>query len=891
MGNKVSTRTARRSSQKHPVPSPGQPGPAPSAPEEDSGEAQDGDEGYGLRFESCPIIRSASQASLSDKAVSDYETFMHRQLELNEARRSEILASLGVDFHTPQNRFDNITALVKSIFGVGLSTVSIIEGDMAYFMSRAGDWAPGAPRKMTLCQCLSACNDSKLLVVENVQMDPRFMNNPFVKGPPNISFYAGAPLISSFDGSSYGTLCLVDFKPRSFPPHMYAILAQFAEIVTRELERDKVLALQKEAITDYALHRNSIVQSLDAVVEPIVVIDTGPSHWPVVYMNPPAGELTGCQAFVDYLQPELPSFWSLFRLAEDDTAPPAGSGARGGEAGGGGAAAAASESGSGTPSMRQLAAAQAAAATLEPFSLRVVPRRGAATRGGSGSMAPSDSVGGSGAQRDGDGGGPGPVPDDPRSSGPAAAGASASNPHTASSGVSSGSSAPGGPASAPILLDLKPAHTSHLRSGATPDLGIPVVREDSLDSASDTLASYSELDPAAVAAATAHAALGSLEGPRRETMYFCVARRADAPPPGARAPSGAARERLAGSMVAAIASGMDAALVAETPVGGLAASRRLALPAHLFAQRPGLMREVTLGCLIGVGSSGRTYRGMWHGGRVAVKIVECWADPGAGALLRQRSVEVRAEQDTHAAVVEAALGRALAHPHIVPTYAYAGTQGEVDARGLVHSATWIVQAFCSRGSLIEAVQRGDLAQDGQPNLRAILSTAGEIAGALAYLHSCGIIHGDLSGNNVLLTAQPNDARRWVAMVSDFGLSRIRGMQSVHSAPHGTVTHMPPELLRGGPMTHEVDVWSFGTLLWEMCAGKRAWDTLSYHQVLHALVSEGQTLPVKSLSGVPPLLQELMASCLATDPNDRPSFARIGQKLGQMARAQRPRSSQ
>ncbi|KFM28790.1 Serine/threonine-protein kinase CTR1 [Auxenochlorella protothecoides] len=671
-------------SQKHPVPSPGQPGPAPSAPEEDSGEAQDGDEGYGLRFESCPIIRSASQASLSDKAVSDYETFMHRQLELNEARRSEILASLGVDFHTPQNRFDNITALVKSIFGVGLSTVSIIEGDMAYFMSRAGDWAPGAPRKMTLCQCLSACNDSKLLVVENVQMDPR---------------------------------CLVDFKPRSFPPHMYAILAQFAEIVTRELERDKVLALQKEAITDYALHRNSIVQSLDAVVEPIVVIDTGPSHWPV------------------------------------------------------------------------------------------------------------------------------------------------------------------------------PAHTSHLRSGATPDLGIPVVREDSLDSASDTLASYSELDPAAVAAATAHAALGSLEGPRRETMYFCVARRADAPPPGARAPSGAERERLAGSMVAAIASGMDAALVAETPVGGLAASRRLALPAHLFAQRPGLMREVTLGCLIGVGSSGRTYRGMWHGGRVAVKIVECWADPGAGALLRQRSVEVRAEQDTHAAVVEAALGRALAHPHIVPTYAYAGTQGEVDARGLVHSATWIVQAFCSRGSLIEAVQRGDLAQDGQPNLRAILSTAGEIAGALAYLHSCGIIHGDLSGNNVLLTAQPNDARRWVAMVSDFGLSRIRGMQSVHSAPHGTVTHMPPELLRGGPMTHEVDVWSFGTLLWEMCAGKRAWDTLSYHQVLHALVSEGQTLPVKSLSGVPPLLQELMASCLATDPNDRPSFARIGQKLGQMARAQRPRSSQ
>lgn len=60
---------------------------------------------------------------------------------------------------------------------------------------------------------------------------------------------------------------------------------------------------------------------------------------------------------------------------------------------------------------------------------------------------------------------------------------------------------------------------------------------------------------------------------------------------------------------------------------------------------------------------------------------------------------------------------------------------------------------------------------------------------MAYLHACGITHGDLSGNNVLLTAQPTDPRRWVTMVSDFGLSRIRGTQSVHSAPHGTVTHM------------------------------------------------------------------------------------------------------
>lgn len=220
----ITHRQARRSSQKSHVPAPSGPEPAPAAHEEEEEEAGDEDAGRSLRFESCPIIRSASQASLSDKSVSDYETFMQRQLELNEARRGEALTRLGIDFQTPQNRFDNITALIKSTFGVGLSTVSIIEGDMAYFMSRAGDWAPGAPRKMTLCQCLSDSNDSRLLVVENVQTDPRWVwgGAGVLQGClPDVKYQgSGASLVSTpVSGGSRDCLWGQCTCPSSAPVH------------------------------------------------------------------------------------------------------------------------------------------------------------------------------------------------------------------------------------------------------------------------------------------------------------------------------------------------------------------------------------------------------------------------------------------------------------------------------------------------------------------------------------------------------------------------------------------------------------------------------------------------------------------------------------------------
>lgn len=81
-----------------------------------------------------------------------------------------------------------------------------------------------------------------MLVVEDALQDERFAENRYVKGAPHIRFYAGCPLVGSM-GHRYGTLCILDFVPRHFTAEQYLTLCHFAELATRELERDAVSCL------------------------------------------------------------------------------------------------------------------------------------------------------------------------------------------------------------------------------------------------------------------------------------------------------------------------------------------------------------------------------------------------------------------------------------------------------------------------------------------------------------------------------------------------------------------------------------------------------------------------------------------------------------------------
>lgn len=63
------------------------------------------------------------------------------------------------------------------------------------------------------------------------------MENPLVTGPPHIRFYAGAPLVTS-NGMRLGSLCVIDKEPRHLDAEQLMVLANFAEVVVREIEKD-----------------------------------------------------------------------------------------------------------------------------------------------------------------------------------------------------------------------------------------------------------------------------------------------------------------------------------------------------------------------------------------------------------------------------------------------------------------------------------------------------------------------------------------------------------------------------------------------------------------------------------------------------------------------------
>ena len=71
---------------------------------------------------------------------------------------------------------------------------------------------------------------------------------------------------------------------------------------------------------------------------------------------------------------------------------------------------------------------------------------------------------------------------------------------------------------------------------------------------------------------------------------------------------------------------------------------------------------------------------------------------------------------------------------------------------------------------------------------------------MAYLHGLDILHGDLSGNNILLACNSDDERGFTAKVADFGMARMLGEgEVVETRAMGTITHMPPELMLEGAM--------------------------------------------------------------------------------------------
>ncbi|HYN95746.1 MAG TPA: serine/threonine-protein kinase, partial [Pilimelia sp.] len=221
----------------------------------------------------------------------------------------------------------------------------------------------------------------------------------------------------------------------------------------------------------------------------------------------------------------------------------------------------------------------------------------------------------------------------------------------------------------------------------------------------------------------------------------------------------------------------------------------------------------------------------------------------------------------HRIRVEAQAAARLCHPHITNVYDY-GEAACPDGT----TAPYVVMELLD-GEPMSARLRAGAALPW----RTAVAACAQVASALAVAHARGVVHRDVTANNVMLTAAG-------AKVVDFGISALVGEKD--SGPDGTLLGTPaylaPERLDpAGAVSPATDVYAAGVLLYRAVTGRLPWHAATTTQMLKAhRYVEPEPLP--AVDGLPAEVADLCARCLAKDPADRPTSTELARTLAAAA---------
>jgi diguanylate cyclase (GGDEF)-like protein len=174
---------------------------------------------------------------------------------LNALHRYEIMDT------GPEEAFDRITRLAKTVLQMPMVAVSLIDQDRQWFKSRQGMEVSETGRDISFCT--HTIQDNRPLIIPDAWVDPRFAQSPLVLGEPYIRFYIGVPLRTR-DGYNIGALCSMDTKVRHLSDAQIKILEDLARLVVDELEL-RLLA-STDSLTG-AMTRRSFQEQINRDIE------------------------------------------------------------------------------------------------------------------------------------------------------------------------------------------------------------------------------------------------------------------------------------------------------------------------------------------------------------------------------------------------------------------------------------------------------------------------------------------------------------------------------------------------------------------------------------------------------------------------------------------------
>ncbi|KAM0793024.1 hypothetical protein ACM66B_000515 [Microbotryomycetes sp. NB124-2] len=278
--------------------------------------------------------------------------------------------------------------------------------------------------------------------------------------------------------------------------------------------------------------------------------------------------------------------------------------------------------------------------------------------------------------------------------------------------------------------------------------------------------------------------------------------------------------------------------------------------------------EYTLGKTLGAGSMGKVKLGLSNvtGEKVAIKIIPRYTSTAAA----NRPTSVSDDKDQQKPPTESFLAKAAAKDHSKEIR----TMREGSLCLLLHhpyicgmksmilypNHYYMVTEYVNGGQMLDYI-----ISHGRLRERSARKFARQIGSALEYCHANSVVHRDLKIENILISKTGN------IKIIDFGLSNLYSPTSHLSTFCGSLYFAAPELLNAKPYTGpEVDVWSFGIVLYVLVCGKVPFDDQSM-PALHAKIKRGQ---VEYPAWLSPECKHLLSRMLVTNPANRATLQEV-----------------
>jgi serine/threonine-protein kinase len=195
--------------------------------------------------------------------------------------------------------------------------------------------------------------------------------------------------------------------------------------------------------------------------------------------------------------------------------------------------------------------------------------------------------------------------------------------------------------------------------------------------------------------------------------------------------------------------------------------------------------------------------------------------------------------------------RQVSHPNVCRVYDI----GEIEGRH------YLSMEYVDGEDLASLLRRiGRLGQD------KALEIARQLCAGLAAAHDKGVLHRDLKPANVMIDG------RGRARITDFGLAVGTEETAAEGEVSGTPAYMAPEQLAGRPATAQSDIYALGLVLYELFAGKKAFEATTLADWRRKHSQEPPPAPSAAVRDMDPIIERVILRCLEKEPRERPRSA-------------------